>query len=173
MSKLNALGLPCDYAEIRALAKDVVGRVHIARYLFMKGYVKSQQAAFDLYLANGRPAYIRKESFELAEAVALIHQAGGKAIVAHPLSLYQSWRVMAESFAQFKAIGVDGLEAYHSSCKANESRRFVALAQSLGLLVTGGSDYHGAKYFSRRLGYATAGRRSILRYYCLCYAPNN
>ncbi|NIZ40304.1 PHP domain-containing protein [Entomospira entomophila] len=156
---LNHLGLFCDYDEIRALASDVVGRVHIARYLFQKGYVKSQQMAFDKYLATGRPAFIRKESFDLEQAVTLIHQAGGKAIVAHPLSLYQSWRGLEESFHTFEALGVDGLEAYHSNCKVGESRRLVELAKKFDWIVTGGSDYHGAKYLSRKLGYATAGEK--------------
>ncbi|NIZ47192.1 PHP domain-containing protein [Entomospira nematocerorum] len=156
---LNRLGLVCDYEEIRALAHDVVGRVHIARYLFQKGYVKSQQMAFDKYLATGRPAYIRKESFDLEHAIRLIHEAGGKAIIAHPLSLYQSWRVLEESFRSFDDLGIDGLEAYHSNCKVGESRRLVELAHKFDWIVTGGSDYHGAKYLSRKLGHATAGEK--------------
>jgi 3',5'-nucleoside bisphosphate phosphatase len=159
LEKLTQLGLPCDYAEVQKLAKDVVGRVHIAQYLFAKGYVKSQQAAFDRYLATDRPAFIRKESFDLEKAIAAIHGAGGKAIIAHPLSLYQSWRVLEESFQQFHELGLDGLEAYHSSCKPGESRRLVELANKFEWIVTGGSDYHGAKYLSRKLGYATGGHK--------------
>jgi 3',5'-nucleoside bisphosphate phosphatase len=157
LGKLEELGLDCNYDEVKALAKDVVGRVHIAQYLFKKGYVRSQQMAFDKYLADGRPAYIRKESFNLEEAIHLIHQVGGKAIIAHPLSLYQSWRALEASFDHFNELGLDGLEAYHSNCKQGESRRLAEMADKYDWLVTGGSDYHGAKYLSRRLGYSTAG----------------
>lgn len=161
ISKLKSIGFDCDYEKIKNLANGTVGRVHIARYLFHMGLVKNQQVAFNKFLAEGKPAFVRKQSFDLEDAVGLIHHAGGKAIVAHPLSLHQSWGNLEEEFKRFKSLGVDGIEVYHSSCTRAQSYRLEQMAKKLSLLITGGSDYHGmmSDHSSVYLGCATKGEK--------------
>jgi predicted metal-dependent phosphoesterase TrpH len=155
---LNVAGFTCQLADVAKLATgDVVGRVHFAHYLVQIKAVKGYQEAFDRYLAYGRPCYVRKEALPLESAVAAIHGAGGKAVIAHPLSLYMSWSKLPEVFAQLKEAGVDGVEVYHSYCKRRQSERLLELALRYDFIITGGSDYHGYKRIDRRLGHSTAG----------------
>jgi predicted metal-dependent phosphoesterase TrpH len=162
LDKMNKeLLLNAHYNEIEALAGGVVGRIHFARYLIARGKVKTIKAAFDRYLGAGRPFYTEKEALLLEEAVALIKDAGGKSVIAHPLSLYMSWGRLPETLKNIRAAGVEGLEAYHSQCTLNEAQRLEALAGELGFFVTAGSDYHGQNRRDRLLGHTCGGRLPI------------
>lgn len=155
---MNAAGFACQMSDVEKMSEgNVVGRVHFAHYLVQIKAVKSYQEAFDRYLAYGRPCYVAKEALPLEVAVQAIHAAGGKAIVAHPLSLYMSFGKLPEVFTQLKEVGVDGIEVYHSYCKKRQSERLLELALAHNFVVTGGSDYHGHKRIDRRLGHSTAG----------------
>ncbi len=155
---INAEGFACELADVAQMTTGgVVGRVHFAHYLVKIQAVKGYQEAFDRYLAHGRSCYVRKEALPLEVAVGVIHAAGGKAVIAHPLSLYMSWSKLPEVFAQLKEAGVDGIEVYHSYCKRRQSERLLELAEQHDFMITGGSDYHGHKRVDRRLGHSTAG----------------
>lgn len=145
--KMAELGLPVTMDDVRAEAgedSEVIARPHFAQALIKKGIVKSVQEAFDRYLATGKPLYLPKQGLTAHEAIALLHRAGGVAVMAHPGLVPQSASALA---ARVETLtnddGMDGLEAYYSQHSPADTERFLALAGRLGLLVTGGSDFHG------------------------------
>lgn len=117
-----------------------VGRPHIARALVARGYVKTVQEAFDLYIGEGKPAYQPQQKMTPPEAVALIHQSGGLAVQAHPAEVGNDGLVLH----LLETLPYDGLEIYHPSARDKNIRAFwMREAVEHNLLVTGGSDYHG------------------------------
>ena len=144
VQRLNELGIPITYEEVRALAgTESVGRPHIARLLMEKKFVTSAKEAFDRYLANGRPAFVDRELPEPAEAVRWIREAGGVPVLAHP-----TWvRTYADGFRtlvrDLKAAGLGGIEVHYSTHTPSQTTEYLELAKQCDLLVTGGSDFHG------------------------------
>lgn len=143
-SRLQALGLEVFYEEVQALAgSEVVGRPHFARVMLEKGYVDSIQDAFNRFLAKGAPAYVEKRRLSPSEAISLIHDAGGVAVLAHPYQLKLPFEDTDRMFGELAALGLDGVEAIYSRHSKAERDMYADMAASYGLLVTGGSDYHG------------------------------
>lgn len=136
----------------RAAGGRIIARPHFAKVLVEKNVAKNIKHAFDRFLAVGQKFYLPKEVIDLEKGIKLIHEAGGKAVVAHPLSLYLSWGKMPAHFQTWKEMGLDGIEARHSGAKKNQMARFEKLAEEEGFLVTGGSDYHGKNRKDRALG---------------------
>jgi predicted metal-dependent phosphoesterase TrpH len=147
VARLNELGIPVTMAHVMEAAgrepgkDETIGRPHIADALVRLGVVATTQEAFDRYLAEGKAAYVAPPPrISPLEAFAWIHEAGGTAIVAHP-GLYRN-DALAE---RFLLSGADGLEAYHSDHEPAAEAYFRELAERHGKLVTGGSDFHGAR----------------------------
>lgn len=158
-AKMQEAGIPGTWEEIQAQAEGgTLGRPHFARHLIKVGKAKSVVAAFEKYLGADRPFYVPKEGLDLPEALDLIHKAGGKAVVAHPSSLYLSPPKVGELLEKWKEMGLDGVEAYHPGFTSNKGRRWEALAQERGLAVTAGSDFHGDKRPGRKLGRTSDGK---------------
>lgn len=155
IAKLNALGMAITLDEVKAVAgPDQVGRPHFARVLVQKGYVKSTQEAFDRYLAKGAPAYLDKVRLPLERAVAMINAAGGVAVLAHPVTLkLNSRQAYLDKISALQAAGIAGIEAFNSYQSAAENRQFYEIARKLNLLVTAGSDFHGAAKPAVKLGH--------------------
>lgn len=132
-----------DVAELRAEFKSkpdkVLGRPHVARYLVSKGVVSEFQQAFDKYLLNGKPAYVPKQKVNPEIGIKLIHEAGGLAVLAHPGLIAE----FEEVWPRLEKYSWDGIEVYYSEHSNSTVRKFQALADSMNLLATGGSDYHG------------------------------
>lgn len=144
VDRLQNLGIDITYDEVRALAgSDSVGRPHIARALMDKGVVTSAKEAFDRFLGDGKPAYVPRELPSPTEAIQWIKAARGLAVLAHPTWVKLTDQTLAELILQLKANGLDGVEVYYSTHAARQTREYLRLAQQLGLLVTGGSDFHG------------------------------
>ena len=122
------------------------GRPHIARGLVQTGAVASVQQAFDEYLAVGRPAFVPRRTITAERAVQVIHDAGGIAVLAHPFSVYQLDRVLP----RFVATGLDGLEVHYGEYDQDQRQSLADLAAEYNLLMSGGSDYHGAPGVSGR-----------------------
>ena len=159
LEKMREAGIAVEYREIEDLAGgDIVGRPHFARILVAKGLARNDEDAFARFLRPGMPYYVQKRALNLAEATALIHLAGGKAVIAHPLSLYLGWKVLPERLRSYRDLGVDGIEAFHSNASYREGKRLEAIAEELGLLVSAGSDFHGDHLPSRKLGRSCEGR---------------
>jgi 3',5'-nucleoside bisphosphate phosphatase len=121
-----------------------IGRPHIADALVAKGIVASRDAAFADYLYNGSPYSARHYASDPVEAVCLVREAGGVAVMAHPFAS-QRGRVVDDSIIEaMAAVGMAGLEVHHRDHDGDEVRHGLDLAASLDLFVTGSSDYHGA-----------------------------
>ena len=117
-----------------------VGRPHVARALVEAGHVGSVQEAFDTWLGDGRPAHITRTRLTPAEAIALLHEAGGAAFVAHPVFLGEEYE---EAVARLAAMGLDGMETYYKNYDEETVAAHEELSNRLGLGRSGGSDYHG------------------------------
>ncbi|HEV7863056.1 MAG TPA: PHP domain-containing protein [Acidimicrobiia bacterium] len=120
-----------------------VGRPHVAGVLLRKGYVSSIQEAFDVWLANGKPAYLERERLLPAEAIDLAHASGALAVLAHPTSLGFDGRELEGFVAGLAADGLDGMECEYGRYSPDLRAALRSMAGRLGLAVTGGSDYHG------------------------------
>jgi hypothetical protein len=132
-------GAPVDWARVEAFAGEAsVGRPHVARALVEAGHVPSIEEAFERYLARGRPAYVERERLEPAEAIALVRDAGGLPVFAHP-PFSDGHEALAEELA---TAGLWGLEVYYRAYLPEQMSALRALADRLGLVPTGGSDFH-------------------------------
>ena len=148
VAKLNALGMPVTMEMVlREAAGGAVGRPHVARALLAGGWARDMRDAFDRYLGDGKPANVGKLRLELAEGIALIHDAGGVAVWAHPQGEGNRDRI-----ARFAALGLDGVEVRHPSHTSEDLARIATLCDHFGLLKSGGSDWHGARDGFRPLG---------------------
>jgi 3',5'-nucleoside bisphosphate phosphatase len=144
IERLRSLGLDITYEEVRTLAgTDSVGRPHIARLLMDKKYVTSAKDAFNLYLAEGRPAYVARELPQPADAIAWIRAAGGVAVLAHPTWAKVSGEGLFTLLKTLKMGGLGGIEVHYSTHSKRQTTEYLDLAKRLDLLVTGGSDFHG------------------------------
>ncbi|BAF59488.1 MAG: PHP domain-containing protein [Pelotomaculum sp.] len=152
VSKLKELGIPLDLDMVMTMSgSGSVGRPHLAAAMVEIGAVKSVSEAFDLYIGSGRPAYVPRYKLKPAEAVCLIRHAGGVPVLAHP-----GLNSIAAFIGELKEAGLAGLEAYHPAHSREQSAFYERLAEKHGLIVTGGSDYHGpAHKAGRRLGLET------------------
>jgi predicted metal-dependent phosphoesterase TrpH len=161
VEKMRETGLELSYDEVKAYAGGkVIGRPHFGHFLINRKLVKNQEQAFKRYLAKGRPFFVPKEGLEFDRAVTLIHESGGIAVLAHPMSLYVAWGRLPGLIKALKERGLDGIEAWHPTTKPKECARLEELGKSLGLRISAGSDFHGSARPDRKLGY-TAGGRTI------------
>lgn len=141
IERLNSFGFAIDLAAVQAISGNgSLGRPHLARALLDAGYVSDISEAFTRYIGNGSPAYIRRNSITPETAIALIHQAGGIASLAHPGKLSDPVRIIE----RLRAAGLDALEVYHSDHQPKMTQRLLTRAQQYRLIITGGSDNHGA-----------------------------
>lgn len=154
VERLTALGMDLTMEEVAARAGgDLVGRPHFAQTLLDKGYVQTRQEAFDRFLAKGRPAYVDKVRLSPQESVALIREAGGVAVLAHPLQLkIQDPQALEAFVGELREMGLQGIECYYRNHTEEDEARFLAIAQRHALLPTGGSDFHGTNRPFIRLG---------------------
>jgi len=139
---LGTLGIELDADAVlkRGIDDPTVsaGRPWIARALVEGGYCETTSEAFGRWLSRGRPAFVPRLAAPPEEVFARIHAAGGVASLAHPVLVGRD-----EWIPEFAEAGLDALEAYHSKQTGEDTRRYLALAERLGLAVSGGSDYHG------------------------------
>jgi len=143
--RLQSLGFDVSYNEVVRLAgNQVVGRPHFGRLMIQKGYVSTMQEAFDRFLKKDAVAYVEKARLSPRDSIALIHAAGGVAVLAHPYQLKLSYEDAEELVAELAELGLDGIEAVYSRHSASERTAYSEMAARHGLLVTGGSDYHGS-----------------------------
>lgn len=140
LEKLAAMGMPLDWERVVAIAGGgAIGRPHIARAMLEAGYVESVKDAFNRYIANDGPAYVARARLSPEESVALIHQAGGAAVLAHP-GLLADYRAM---ILRLIAVGLDGVEVNHPSNSETVRLDLRGIAIASSLVMTGGSDFHG------------------------------
>lgn len=148
VGRLNELGILVTLDEVLGLAGEgSVGRPHVARAMVAGGWVREFREAFDKWIGFGCPAYIPREPFTLADAVDLVHRAGGLAVWAHPGPL-----ATAAYTKRLAMLGLDGVEVLHPSHPPELAQRILDVVEQLGLLPSGGSDWHGPASGPRSLG---------------------
>jgi len=153
LKKLNRLGYVLRWSDLeKHTGKDVVGRPHFAEVLVERGYVKSRKMAFDLLLAKGRPAYAKRYHCSASECIDLIRTAGGVAVLAHPATIHLPDAKLRALVGELKEQGLGGIEAYYAEHRPENRKKFIGWAEELGLLCTGGSDFHGENSPDLKLG---------------------
>ena len=149
VDRLGELGFRIDHARVEELAAGgAMGRPHVARALVEGGFVATVAEAFDKLIGAGKPAYVEKERFQIDEAVALIHSAGGVTSVAHP-TLYSDHEIIIPELLD---AGVDAIEVMHPDVDEKNRDMYMNLARFRGKFVTGGSDDHGTVKEKQTLG---------------------
>jgi len=149
VEKLNALGYPVELPRVLEIAQGgALGRPHLAQALFEKGHVQSYDAAFDTLLAKDSPAYVARVGLTPTEAVTLIREHGGVPSLAHPGTVLG----LDDLLPKLVAVGLAGIEAYYGAHTPEMTARCLASARALGLVPTGGSDFHGRGEHGTDLG---------------------
>jgi len=158
IARLAELGCPITYAEVQAQAQTpLISRVHFAKALAARGFVKRAPEAFERLIGDDCPGFVPREELSPAEAARWIREAGGVPVVAHPGRFAGGSFRWDEAMKDLQREGMEGLEGYYGEYRAAEQKYFVALAARLGMVVTGGSDYHGANKPGLRLGAGRGG----------------
>lgn len=153
LRKLQKLGLALTWEEVvRHAGSEVVGRPHFAQALLARGYVSTKDEAFDRYLGKGKPAYAERRRFTPEDSVRLIREAGGVPVLAHPFTLHLDSTGLRQLIESLMAEGLAGLEAYYPEHTPDLQQAYARLAGELGLVATGGSDFHGELAPDIRLG---------------------
>jgi predicted metal-dependent phosphoesterase TrpH len=166
VARLQEAGVAIELSDVEAIAAGgSVGRPHLARALVDLGVCRDADEAFVKYLRRGRPGYEPYAAFSAREAIALVHGAGGVAVLAHPpLSSGVDAPGGIEAFVErLLPDGLDGLEIWHPGHKPGQIRRLRRLAREHDLLETGGSDFHGDDRPGIEIGRGRAGGLRIGR----------
>jgi predicted metal-dependent phosphoesterase TrpH len=149
VERLRALGYDIRAERVEQLAGGgAMGRPHVARALVEGGYASSVAEAFDNLIGSGKPAYVEKDRFSIAEAVALVHACGGVTSIAHP-TLYPDHDNLVPELLD---AGIDGIEVLHPDVDAEWCERYTNVARFRGKMITGGSDDHGSVKTTETLG---------------------
>lgn len=153
VDRLCELGHPVTLDEVQRCAGDaVMGRPHFAQALIASGAVRDKEEAFRRLLGKGCPAYVDRFRLTPEQSICLIHGAGGLAVLAHPGTLGVHASALRSLFRKLKAAGLDGVETYYSEHSSALQALYGGWCRELGLLQTGGSDFHGAMNPAVQLG---------------------
>jgi len=161
VQRMGELGFPVTFEEVESLGGGAhLGRPHLALALLNRGYVSSTKEAFDRFLADGRPGHVDRFRVSAEEAIQLLHTAGGTATLAHPGPSH----VATPTLEALTRRGLDGLEVFHVDHVPSQREALLRTANELGLIPTGGSDYHGARVSpGRKLGLSTTPPEAFAR----------
>ncbi len=142
LSLLEKRGMPVteeEMQEVKGVGRRIYGRPHIAQAMINKGYVRTIREAFDRWIAEGKPCYAPGIRVSSEETIEKLHEAGGKAVIAHP-HLIRAPKLVKELLE----MPFDGIEGYYGKLGPDQERQWVVIGKKNGWLVTGGSDFHGA-----------------------------
>ncbi|MCL2545447.1 MAG: PHP domain-containing protein [Clostridia bacterium] len=154
---LREQGCPLDEGEVLGRAAHSMSRTHIARALVDGGMVSGVKEAFRRYLGSGCPAYVSRVRLPVDEAIGRLREAGGIPVLAHPGLLRMGREEVERSVRRWRGQGLMGVEAHYPEHTPAQAAAFDRLARELGMLVTGGSDAHGAKVRPTRIGEGLEG----------------
>lgn len=145
ISRLNEAGIEITIEEVNAQKRGdaTLGRPHLADALVARGHVASREEAFNIFLHNGSKFYINHYSPSPKVAIRLIKEAGGVAVIAHPLASRSGRKIDLDTLSQLIQAGLDGIEVDHRDHNEMERSELMRLAIEHNLVVTGSSDYHG------------------------------
>jgi predicted metal-dependent phosphoesterase TrpH len=157
IAALQRLGVAITFEEVRAASGgQIIGRLHLASVLAAKGLVPDRNAAFQRYIGSGKPAYVRRNLLTLREAIDLIREAGGVAVMAHPGLTRRD-----DMIEYLVRLGVRGLEVYYPKHDFVDVSRYQKVCAKFDLFATGGSDFHGDGKPGTSIGAALTPRREL------------
>jgi hypothetical protein len=141
---LNQLGFDISYEQIKQNAGgNIITRAHFANVLVQKNIVKNTKDAFDKYLSTDKPAYVQRQALSPALCIQTIQKSGGVAVLAHPTLYHMDYNEIELLSQELKSYGLNAIETQYSSYSSEQSKKITALADKIGLLYSGGSDFHG------------------------------
>lgn len=145
VNNLRNAGIPITLSEVygNTGSDGVVTRAHFARFLVEHGYATDKNDAFNKYLDETKPYYVKREYLTPEQCIDIIHECGGKAILAHPLLYKLNHDELEALIVRLNNAGLDGIEAIYSTYSDEEESCVRSLAAKYNLLITGGSDFHG------------------------------
>ena len=150
---LEKCGFYITIEDILAEATSpVTGRSQIAKAMLKKGYVSSIKEAFDKYLSFGKPAFVERSTLTPEEAIKIIHKSCGKAFLAHLNQTEKTDEELYTLLKHLKECGLDGIEGYYTEYTDDMNTKYRKMAENLGLLLSGGSDFHGANKDGYEIG---------------------
>ena len=142
---LTEYGVPITYGMLKeAFPGAVITRAHYAKFLLEKGYVKNLPEAFARYVGDQAPCFVPREKVTPMQAIQLIREAGGISVLAHPTLYHLSTARLDNLVQQLKQSGLHAIEGIYSTYSISETREIHEFARKYGLLISGGSDFHGA-----------------------------
>jgi predicted metal-dependent phosphoesterase TrpH len=147
IKRLNNFGFHISMEDIikEAGTDGQIGRPHIAQVMLKQGFVESINEAFDQYLGTGRPAYVDKYRVECSKAIEIIQAAGGIPVLAHPVLIKMESKEHFEKFViALTGMGMKGIEVYYPEHTSEDTAFYKRIAKKNGLIMTGGSDFHGS-----------------------------
>ncbi|MBI5724996.1 MAG: PHP domain-containing protein [Planctomycetes bacterium] len=161
IARLQSLGMKITMDDVLAVVRQcgntsdraIVGRMHIGQALVKAGCVHSTDEAFRKYIGKDCPAFVDKERLTPRQVIEAIDRSGGIAVLAHPPQLrYANYAQLELLISEFASFGLKGLEVFHTDCTDIQSRQYLRIARRMGLMVSGGSDYHGPVKPGARIG---------------------
>lgn len=163
VESLRKRGVEITLAEVEARGRSLAGRPHFARILVDKGYARNLQDAFDRFIGEQAPSFVERESISTEKAIEIVRHSNGIPVMAHPIRLGLGREAERQTLARFKNSGLAGLEIYHSEHSPELQAHYRQLAAELGLLPTGGSDFHGDAKPDIQLGTGLNGNVRVPR----------
>lgn len=159
ITKLKEQGIDINIGEVESVAGgEVIGRPHFAKIMINKGYARNTKEVFDVYLGRGGKCYLDKERLTLQKSVELIKESGGVPVLAHPSTLgIKDESELRKALKKMRDIGIEGIEAYYSEHSTKQTSFLLAAAEDMGMLITGGSDFHGENKPNTALGTGKKG----------------
>jgi len=151
VERLGDLGLPIKWERLLEISggQGSIGRPHVATTLLEAGLVSSWDEAFELWIGRGCPAYVERYKLAPEEAIQLVRASGGLPVLAHPYLFTRQGEQkggldLDRWLPRLRDAGLEGIEAYYPHCPRGISRQLLTLAVQYGLLISGGSDFHGS-----------------------------
>ncbi len=153
IEKMKSDGLDVTYEDILALSDDgVITRSHFCRWLVSKGYAKDVNDGFAKFLGNGKKYYVRRDKVTPKKAIDLVHKAGGICSLAHPILYNLDNKKLEQLVSTLAEQNIDGIEGIYTTYNEHETKKIKQLADKYGLIITGGSDFHGKNKVGIDLG---------------------
>lgn len=153
IEKLNSIGIKISLEDLaNKNDKALLTRTHFASALVRKGYCRSLNEAFHIYLGEGKPAYVIRETLTPTECIETIHNCNGIAILAHPTLYHLDYKQIDQLTVELMEYGLDGIEAYYTRHTNEDTAQILTIAHRRNLVVSGGSDFHGENKANTQLG---------------------
>lgn len=144
LEKLRKNGFSISFDELnRQFENSIITRAHIAKYLYNTNQINSIEEAFNKYIGDDCPCFVRRELISSIDAIKLIHDANGIAFVAHPTLYHMNYKEINDMVNELCKNGLNGIEAIYSTYKNDEEGQMKKIARDYNLLISGGSDFHG------------------------------